>query len=53
MRITATTDTLQVADEALGLQIVPEANRQFSFGAFILQDDVVRATSSVGLNPPP
>ena len=51
MRITATTETLQVADEALGLQIVAEANRQFPYGAFILQDDVVRATSSVALNP--
>jgi hypothetical protein len=51
MRITATTETLQVADEALGLQIVAEANRQFPFGAFILQDGVVRATSSVVLNP--
>ena len=51
MRVTAMTDTLQVADEALGLQIVAEANRQFPSGAFILQDGVVRATSSVALNP--
>ena len=51
MRITAATETLQVADEGLGLQIVAEANRQFPYGAFILQGDVVRATSSVALNP--
>ena len=51
MRVTATTETLQVADEALGLQIVMEANRQFPYGAFILRDGIVRATSSVALNP--
>ena len=50
-RITATTETLRVTDKALGLRIVAEANRKFPLGAFILQDDVVRATSSVALNP--
>lgn len=35
----------------LALQIAAEANRQFPFGAFIIQDGVVRATSSVALNP--
>jgi hypothetical protein len=51
LRVRATTEVLQVREEALGLQIVAEANRQFPYGAFILRDHTIVATSSVALNP--
>ena len=51
LRVTATTETVRVPDEATGLHLVAEANRTFPFGAFILRDRTVVATSSVALNP--
>ncbi len=51
LRVTATTETVKVPDEASGLHLVAEANRTFPYGAFILRDRTVVATSSVALNP--